>query len=191
MGYKVGFRGQSYDDMYPLYAEVTADLVVNTKSMQTLTKAGLQAAMTLESYSPPAGEIAPSASWESAHRGWWINDDVATPGGTQAPVAPTITPVQGLPITGDASATQSVDLDFDFHGSVKAGTVTVTYAIGGGADQTVTATLLATDTPTQAAGKVKDAIDAVAVLGAAKTGSTVTVTPTDTTVLTKLEASFA
>jgi methenyltetrahydromethanopterin cyclohydrolase len=83
-----------------------------------------------------------------------------------------------------------VDLDLNFHGSVKAGTFTITYNVGAG-DATVTATVLATDTPTQAAGKVAAAIDGVTELGASKSGSTVTVTPTNGTSLTKLEASFA
>ena len=194
MAYKVGFRGQSYDDKYPLYAEATPELVVNTKSLQTLTKASVQAAMTLEGYSMPAAEMGPSAQFEADYRGWWNNDAVTTGTGTGTGTpaqAPTIAPVTGLPITGDAGGTLTVDLDFDFHGAVKAGTVTVTYAIAGGADQTATATLLGTETPTQAAGKIKDAIHAVAELTASKSGSTITVTPTDTTVLTKLEASFA
>jgi hypothetical protein len=115
-----------------------------------------------------------------------------TAGGQQPPAAQTttITPVAGLPVTGDAGGTQTASLDLDFHGSVKAGTFTVVYNIGA-ADAQVTAAVLATDTPSQAAGKVAAAIDGVTGLGATKTGSTITVTPTDGTVLSKLTASFA
>jgi hypothetical protein len=193
MAYKIGFRGQCYDDTYPLYAIVHPDYVINTKTMQTLTKVSVDAAMAAENYTPKAGEVAASAAWEALHHGWWNNDATNTPaGGGQPPAAqtPTIVPVTGLPITGDPNGTQKVDLDLNFHGSVKAGTFTITYNVGAG-DATVTATVLATDTPTQAAGKVAAAIDSVTELGASKSGSTVTVTPTNGTSLTKLEASFA
>lgn len=193
MGYKVGFRGQGFDNTYPLYALVHPDYVINTKTLQTLTKVSVDAAMAAENYTPLAGEVAASAAWEALHQGWWNVDATNTPtGGGQPPAAqtPTIVPVTGLPITGDSTGTQKVDLDLNFHGSVKAGTFTITYNVGAG-DATVTATVLATDTPTQAAGKVAAAIDAVTELGASKSGSTITVTPTDTTVLSKLTASFA
>jgi hypothetical protein len=191
MAYKLGFRNQGFDDTYPLYALVHPDYVINTKTMQTLTRVSVEAAMTAENYTPKTGEVAASAAWEALRRGWWNHDAVNTPaGGGQPPVAqtPTIVPVTGLPLTGDG--TKTVDLDLNFHGAVKAGTFIITYNVGAG-DATVTATVLATDTPTQAAGKVAAAIDGVTELGASKSGSTVTITPTNGTILTKLEASFA
>lgn len=198
MSFKTGFRGQTYDDTYPLYVKVTADLVVNSKTMQTLTLASLQAAMTLEGYSAPVGEIAPSANWENTHRGWWLNDDVNTPTG-QPPVnqptpgAPTITqiPAGDLPITGDSTGSQTAMIDLDFHGTVVAGTFTITYDIGSG-DVDITCPVLATDTPVQASEKVAAAIDAVASFGGVRMqGTQVTVVPASGVQLVTMTVAFA
>ena len=108
--------------------------------------------------------------------------------------APTQTPVTGLPITGDASGTQTVTVDLDFHGhDIPAGgkTATITYNIGSGSATTTTA-LDDGDTPIQATSKIAAAIDAVAGLGATRaTGTTIRVTPDDTIDLSAISVVVA
>ena len=139
MGTKKGWRGEQYDDKYPLFVEVHPDYVIHVSTMQTLKKDSVIDAMAAEQYIPNSGEIGFSADWEKAHEGWWTRDALHAGGGAH-PQPPTINPVTGLPITGDSGGTQSVEMDLDFHGTVKAGTFTVTYDIGGG-NETVTASL--------------------------------------------------
>jgi hypothetical protein len=118
-------------------------------------------------------------------------------GGIQPPPAyqpPTLTPVTGLPATGDSGGTVSVSMGIQFHQQdVPAGgkTATITYDIGSG-DETVDANLLENDTPNQQAIKIAAAINGVTGLSAVKgTGTDITVTPADTVRLAKLTLSVS
>ena len=108
--------------------------------------------------------------------------------------APTQTPVTGLPITGDASGTQTVTVDLEFHGhDIPAGgkTATITYNIGSGS-ATTTAALVDGDTPIQATIAIANAIDAVAGLSAVRgAGTAIRVTPDDTVDLSAISVAVA
>lgn len=196
---EITFGGAEMDLSVPRFVELGFGRVIDRLDMQMLDEASLQAQMAAENYTAKANEIGADANWLSTHTGPWTSWAAgAGAGGTpvQPPAwqAPTLTPVTGLPATGDAAGSVTVTMDISFHGQdIPTGgkTATITYDIGAG-DQTVTAALAAGDTPNQATAKIVAAIDGVTGLGAVKaTGTTITVTPDDQIVLSKLELAVA
>jgi hypothetical protein len=103
-----------------------------------------------------------------------------------------ITPAAGLPVTGDATGTQTTTIDIDAHQSIAMGayTATITYDIGAG-DVVTTANITKGMAGAQMANAIATAIDGVAELGAHNVGTITTVTPTDSTVLSKLTLTIA
>ena len=117
----------------------------------------------------------------------WVAGVVPTPWR-----APTVTPAT-VPITGDSGGTQTTDLDVDFHSTnipVGGKTATITYNVGT-VDVPLTVNLTAGMTPSQAMSAIDAAINAVAELSTSKSGTTITVTPADTVVLSKLDLAIA
>jgi len=204
MSLQIGFRGQTYDDDVPLYLDlpsITPAMVFNRLKRKITTKASLQAAMTAENYHAGAKEIgAMPAAWDATHDGiWdWVDKAPVQPpagggaGNTVAASAVTITQAAGLPITGDSSGTKTVTIALGFGGKTLAANAqaTITYDVGAG-DVTATAALTAGMAGHAAAQAIAAEITKVAELGAAATGSDITVTPTDTTVLSKLTVAIA
>lgn len=182
-----GFHGQTYDDAVPLYVVLGNNRVFNRVLFQILDEASLRKEMLVEGYVAPNSEIGHAPDWLTTHigpRSSWVI--IWT--------APTVTPVTGLPITGDATGTQKVTLDIAFHGQdipVGGKTATVVYNIGA-VDVTLPVALTAGMTPTQAVAAIATAINGVTGLGAVKgIGTSITVTPDDTIVLSKLTLAIA
>ena len=191
---KLGFRNQRFDDAVPLYVDISNGMVFNRNSGKQVTVASLNAAMAAENYTPKPGEVgkAPQA-WLDANLGWW-NGMATAPQQPPAYQAPTVTQPTGLPITGDTGGTQTTLIDINFHGNdIPTGgkMATVTYNVGA-TDQNLPIPLTAGSTPIQATTTIATAIDTVAELGAVRgTGTTIRVTPTDGTTLSKLTVAIA
>jgi len=189
--------GYRYEDSEPAFVDAGSTFWFHRPTNRLLTKVSVAAYMA--SFTPAMTMAAkeagtPSAAFLAEHTGIPIP---AAPGGGggQPPAyqAPTITPVTGLPITGDPGGTQTVDLDVDFHATnipVGGKTATITYNIGA-ADVPLNVNLTAGMTPSQAMNAIDAAIDAVAKLSTSKAGTTITVTPADTVVLSKLTLTIA
>ena len=203
MSLQIGFRGQGYDDDVPLYLDmpgITPAMVFDRLKHQITTKASLQAAMTAEGYTPGAKEIgAIPPAWDATHDGIWdwvgnapVGGGAGGAGNTVAASAVTITQATGLPITGDPGGTKTATISLGFGGKTLAANAqaTITYNVGAG-DVTATAALTAGMAGHAAAQAIAAEITKVAELGAAATGSDITVTPTDTTVLSKLTVAIA
>ena len=198
-----------YDDAIPAFIDCGPMFWFHRPSGRLITKDSLT--KWLASFTP-AKTLAPGESGDvpSAYEHLYVGFPVpaaaaaptstggATGGGpTQTPPpayqAPSVTQPTGLPITGDASGTQTTLIDLDFHSQdIPTGgkTATVTYNVGA-TDQNLPVPLTAGQTPTQAGGAITAAIDGVAELGATKTGTQITVTPTDGTTLSKLTLAIA
>jgi hypothetical protein len=115
-------------------------------------------------------------------------------GNTPTWTTPTIA-VTGLPVTGDATGTQTANIDFDFkQQDIPAGgkTFTITYDTGSG-DQTTTMNASAGSTPVQVTNALVTAVtNNIPDLDAARgTGTTITLTPADTVVLSKFSISVS
>ena len=209
---KLDVLNHRYDDAIPSFIDCGPMFWFHRPSGRLSTKDSLT--KWLASFTPAktlaqgeSGDV-PSA-YEDVYLGFPVPAAAAAPtststggtatggGPTQTPPpayqAPTVTQPAGLPITGDASGTQTTLIDLDFHSQdIPTGgkTATVTYNVGA-TDQNLPVPLTAGQTPSQAAAAITTAIDGVAELGATKTGTQITVTPTDGTTLSKLTLAIA
>ena len=188
--------GYRYENSEPSFVDAGSTFWFHRPTSRLLTKVSVAAYMA--SFTPAmtmaakeAGDL--SAAFLAEHTGIPVS---AAPGGggAQPPAyqAPTITPAT-VPITGDSGGTQTTDLDVDFHSTnipVGGKTATITYNVGT-VDVPLTVNLTAGMTPSQAMSAIDAAINAVAELSTSKSGTTITVTPADTVVLSKLDLAIA